>query len=74
MKLQDMLNRGFIRIENESRCYKKVTDSMVIVYDDRGNGDYDIGDFIVLHGNITPEEQIKLEEECRKQYGEIPII
>ena len=74
MKLLDMLKQGFIKIDEQPRCYKQITQSLVVVCDDRGNGDYELGDLVVLNGNTTPEEQIRIEQEYADKFGRIPVI
>ena len=74
MKLERMLAQGFVKIENDSRVYKQVSESLVVVYDNRGNGDYDITDVLVLHGKLTPEQQIEMEDKFTKQFGDLAVI
>jgi hypothetical protein len=74
MKLQEMLAEGFIKIEGQSAVYKQTGENLVVVCEDLGNGEYDFGDLIILNGKLSAEEQIKLEQEYRRKFGEIPVI
>ena len=74
MKIEEMLAQGFVKVEGQPRVYKYITDHMIAVLDDIGNGEYEFGDCIVLRGNLSPEEQIKLEHQREQQFGKIPII
>ena len=76
MNLDVMLSQGFIKIEGQPIVYKQAGENLVVVYEDRGNGDYQIGDLVVFNkeGRLSAEEQILLEREFDAKFGRIAIV